>query len=53
MMVVYPRRKYYGVTSGALHRCNCCSAALDCRFPYRCKPICPSGLAIAIPHQRS
>ena len=28
---VFPRRKYYGVTSGALHRCNRCSAAFSLR----------------------
>ncbi len=33
VMWVFPRHKYYGVTSGALHRCNRCSAAFSLR-PY-------------------
>ncbi|MFR1842432.1 MAG: hypothetical protein ACLUV3_00215 [Oscillospiraceae bacterium] len=41
-------RKYYGVTSGALHRCNRCSAAFFLR-PFLCRSgkICPSGLCVS------
>ena len=31
VMWVFPHHKYYGVTSGALHRCNRCSAAFSLR----------------------